>query len=379
MNGWPGWMNRGFGRLNRTPFAPRCRAVNEFGSPKKMRLLRLALRRASNFAAVKLTLNFWLKLLFALALAAGIWWDFSQKQQTEQIWLAFLQNLDAGKWPWLAATIALIPLNWACETLKWHQFVARYEAGFTFWRAYRAVLSGVAFSLFTPNRIGEYGGRILFVKKKNQWKAVIANLVGNFSQMIFLLTAGGLGAAWFMHHFLKTDPLLIQMVVFGAIGLAAGLLFAYFNIDTLAPLARRIPFIHHIKRFLKDLKVLREFTRRELSEILGWSVVRCLIYSTQYLLLLRFFGIETGLAGGYAGVFTLFFVQMSVPLPPVMGLLARGNVALHIWGFFGANEVSILASTLLLWILNLMIPSFLGAIFLFQTNITKSLGYDEPD
>ena len=278
---------------------------------------------------------------------------------------------------YLAAAVLLVPFNWATETLKWHQFVARLEHGFTFWRAYRAVLAGVAFSLFLPNRVGEYGGRIFFVRRRNQWKAIIANLVGNFSQMIFLLFSGSLGAAYLMQRFLRVEPLLVQAIVLGSVGTAVALGFAYFNIDALVPLIRRVPYIHLLERFTKNLKVLREFSRRELAEILGWSIVRCFIYSGQYLLLLYFFGIKTGLVGGFAGVFALFFIQMSVPLPPVTGLLARGNVALHVWGFFGANEVSILASTLGLWVLNLIFPSFLGAIFLLRSNITKSLGYDE--
>lgn len=318
-----------------------------------------------------------LKIAFALALIGAIWWDFSKKDNLDAIWQAFLAGLDGGNWPYLAATFFLIPFNWATETLKWHQFVARYEPDFTFWRGYRAVLAGVAFSLFLPNRVGEYGGRILFVRRRNQWKAIIANLVGNFSQTIFLMLTGSLGAAWFMHHFLHVEPLIVNAVVLGAAAAAVGLAFAYFNIDALVPLIRRVPYIHLLDRFLKNLKTLRDFSRRELAEILGWSIVRCLIYSTQYLLLLYFFGIKPGLVGGFAGVFALFFIQMSVPLPPITGLLARGNVALQIWGFFGANEVAILASTLSLWVLNLILPSLFGAIFLLRANITKSLGYDE--
>ena len=36
---------------------------------------------------------------------------------------------------------------------------------YTFFTAYKSVLSGVTLSLNTPNRIGEYGGRILYVKE----------------------------------------------------------------------------------------------------------------------------------------------------------------------------------------------------------------------
>ncbi len=317
-----------------------------------------------------------LKIGFALALAAAIWWDISQKQNLSQIWAAFLAAVSRGDSLLLATALLLVPLNWAAETLKWHQFVARHEAHFTFWRAYRAVLAGVAFSLFLPNRVGEYGGRILFVGRENQWKAVIANLVGNFSQMIFLVFTGLLGGSWLAWRFLGAPPLVVWAVAAGAFVAAGAMAFAFFNIDALIPLAKRLPMPGFLKKFGREVKVLREFTRRELAEVLGWSTVRGLVYSAQYLLLLYFFGIRPGLVGGFAGVFALFFIQMSVPLPPVTGLLARGNVALEIWGFFGANEVSILASTLSLWAINLILPSLLGAWFLLRSNVSKSLGYD---
>ncbi len=318
--------------------------------------------------------NFAAKALFAALLIGAIVWDFSKKDQTEAIWGEFLKNWAAARWPFLAVVVLLIPLNWATETLKWHQFVQRFEPNFSFFRGFQAVLAGVAFSLFLPNRVGEYGGRIFFVKKENQWKAVIANLVGNFSQTVVLLAAGAVGAAHFMFKFLKVDALIAQAVALLGIGASAVLLFVYFNIDLLVPLGKRLPGQRFWQRFAKNLKVLREFTRRELAEILAWSTIRCLIYAAQYFLLLRFFNIETSFVDGLAGIFAVFFVQMSVPLPPITGLLARGNVALHIWGVFGANEVSILAATLGLWLLNLVVPSLFGLLFLMRRNLAKSLG-----
>jgi hypothetical protein len=103
------------------------------------------------------------------------------------------------------------------------------------------------------------------------------------------------------------------------------------------------------------------------------------VYSTQYFLLLRFFGIDIGLIPAYFSIAAIFLIQTSIPLPPVMGLLARGNVAVQIWSFFGANQVSILATTFGLWIINLILPALFGTFFIFNVNITKSLGYDEDE
>jgi hypothetical protein len=322
--------------------------------------------------------NFLLKTLFASLLIGALYYDIKVKGNIPELWAVFLIQFYSAKWIWLLLAILLIPFNWLAETQKWHQFVSRYQI-FSKWQAYKAILAGVSFSIFTPNRVGEYGGRILFVKPKHQWKAVIANLVGNFAQLMVLFSTGIAGGIWFVHRFFQVPNYWISLFAFSSfIGLGITF-FAYYNIDLVIPIAKRIPYINHLKRFVKDIKVLKHFTPKELTDILKWAYIRYFIYSTQYFLLLKFFGIEIGLIPAYFSIAAIFLIQTSIPLPPVMGLLARGNVAVQVWSFFGANQMSILATTFGLWIINLILPALFGTFFIFNVNITKSLGYDEDE
>ena len=50
-------------------------------------------------------------------------------------------------------------LNWLVEALKWRYMISKIE-NISIMTAYRAVLTGITVSTFTPNRIGEYGGRV---------------------------------------------------------------------------------------------------------------------------------------------------------------------------------------------------------------------------
>jgi Lysylphosphatidylglycerol synthase TM region len=322
--------------------------------------------------------NFLLKVLFASLLIGALYYDIKLKGNVSELWAVFLVQFYSSKWVWLLLAIVLIPFNWLAETQKWHQFVSRYQA-FSKWQAYKAILAGVSFSIFTPNRVGEYGGRILFVDTKHQWKAVIANLVGNFAQLLVLFSTGIAGGIWFVNHFFEVPSYWIYLFTISSILGLGVTFFAYYNIDLVIPIAKRIPYINHLKRFVKDIKVLKHFTANELSGILKWAYIRYFVYSTQYFLLLRFFGIDIGLIPAYFSIAAIFLIQTSIPLPPVMGLLARGNVAVQIWSFFGANQVSILATTFGLWIINLILPALFGTFFIFNVNITKSLGYDEDE
>ena len=55
-------------------------------------------------------------------------------------------------------------LNWSIEAIKWRLLIKKMQP-ITFIEALKGVLSGVAVGTFTPNRIGEFGGRILYLKE----------------------------------------------------------------------------------------------------------------------------------------------------------------------------------------------------------------------
>src|SRR5687768_6738299 len=66
-----------------------------------------------------------------------------------------IESWQIASWHILVVLI-LMPFNWYLETLKWYGFLS-VHARVRFSTAYKAVISGIALSLFTPNRIGEYG------------------------------------------------------------------------------------------------------------------------------------------------------------------------------------------------------------------------------
>ena len=323
-------------------------------------------------------LNLVVKTAVALLLLGVLYYDLSENRNLGAVWQSFTDHLSGANLFLLLVVLSLMPLNWLAETEKWRQFILRYEY-FPRWKALLAVMTGVSFSLFTPNRVGEYGGRILYVHPDHQWKAVVANLVGNFCQYMVLLGMGVLGGIYIISYFNVVEALTgYAMVTIAAIGFSV-MLWVYYNLESVIDFIKHhgllkpfLPYIGHL-----NLGVIRQFSRRERTEILAWAFLRYAIYATQYFLLLRFFGIHTGIISGFAGIAGLFLLQTSIPLPPLAGLMARGNMAVILWEQFGANEIAALAATFTLWVINLVIPALIGTFSFFHVNIAKSLGYDE--
>lgn len=320
-------------------------------------------------------LNWLIKGIVLFLVCWAIYAQVLAKDNLNELWIEFKLQCREGEIIWLIMTLILLPINWLLETQKWRVLMSPVT-NLPLWRSFRAILAGVTVSIFTPNRVGEYGGRILMISPRYNWHAVVATFVGSLSQLTALLTCGLIGLLYFSWRFLEVDVLVLQGVFLLGASLLGLMLFSFFNIDLVIPFFKRIPLLKPFKKRLRFLRVLKKYSVSLLSKALLLSFLRYLTYSVQFFFLLRFFGIPAPFLEALAGIGTVFLVQTSVPLPPVMGLLTRGQVALFVWKFFGGNEISVLASTYLLFVINLVLPALLGAVFILKTNVLKSLGYE---
>ena len=55
-------------------------------------------------------------------------------------------------------------LNWSLEALKWKELTKAYHK-MSFSEAFRSVISGVSTSFITPNRIGDFIGKLSYLPK----------------------------------------------------------------------------------------------------------------------------------------------------------------------------------------------------------------------
>lgn len=323
-------------------------------------------------------LNTLIKLLIGGLLAWAIYRQVFAKQNVNDLWASVVRHFEYPNLLWLVIVILLAPVNLAFESLKWGKLIHQFTQ-LNFWQTFKAILAGTTIAIFTPNRVGEYGGRVLFVEAEHNWKAVIATMVGSLAQLLILLSVGLLGVTWFATNFLEPETYVIGLVICLGLLLIGLLFFFFFNIDLLVPIAKRIPYIYRFQKYFKHLLVLKHYTSKELRGALGYAFLRYSTYSLQYFFLLKFFGIPVSLIEGLASIATIFFVQASIPLPPLMGLMARGEIALKVWGNFGGAEVNILAATFSLFVINIAVPALLGMVFIVQTNIMKTLGYENEN
>ncbi len=206
---------------------------------------------------IKILLNYGLGPVLFIWLSYSIYRQVLQQPHLHTTWQSLQQSFygDAA-WKFYTALL-LMPVNWGLEARKW-QVLLRPLEKLPFWTSFKAILSGVAFSINTPNRIGEYGGRILYVKEGHRWKAVSLTIVGSFSQLIITLLFG-LGGLVFLLSDPVTGPavagyaLWIKALLYGSLLVTAILLLVYFRLGWILQWMERIP---KTGRFTQHLTVI---------------------------------------------------------------------------------------------------------------------------
>lgn len=318
--------------------------------------------------------QFLLRWLVTLAIIWGLYLELFQRNDLVQLKDLFWQNLTSSSLYFLLLCSFLMPLNWIMETCKWRVFTQPWS-GMSFSQSLRAVLGGVAASMLLPNRTGDYLGRWLLAPEDQKTRVLLASLAGHYCQFLVLLGLG-IPSVVALGYYAKDLPLMDSQIF---LVIVVGILLLLLLLGLVV-----IPrLLHHyavkiqgeawpgLWRYAQSilqqgLEVLTQYQARHLLQGLAWAALRYALYSLQYYLILRFYGIQLPLGAAMAGVGSIYLLQTAIPLPPVLGLLARGEIALLVWGIWGANALSILAASYTLFVLNLVFPALLGLLYIVK-------------
>lgn len=261
---------------------------------------------------------------------------------------------------WLAMLLVLV--NWGLEAWKWRLLIKPLEE-LSFFNAFKATLSGVAFALNTPNRIGEYGGRILYLKGGNRLKAISLTVVGSFSQLLITLLAGAAGM-WLMKQLFMSGALrmyaiwydLLLLILAGIVLLS---LLIYFRIDFIFTWISRFAGRGWLRRILSGLQGL---SGKLLLSVFFFSLLRFAVFVIQYNLLLQALDVNVGWWDGVWLVSILFLWLAIGPTITLLELGLRWEYSILLFGVVSANTVGIYTAATAIWLLNLVLPALLGTL-----------------
>jgi uncharacterized membrane protein YbhN (UPF0104 family) len=267
--------------------------------------------------------------------------------------------------PYLLGLVLLMLINWTLEAYKWKTLIQHIEK-ISMWKSLKAIFSGITIAIFTPNRIGEYGGRIFHLQKADRIDATLLTIVGSYAQLVVTLTTGIIASIFFIPNHVGIGPLTpVQFNLIGLLmfGVAAFLVVLFLNTRLLTNIIKRSPIP---KKYYHYAEVFQYHSTGTLWRVFLASLGRYMIFTFQFFLLLRIFDVAVNYADAMMMISMTYFVMTAVPTIAITELVTRGAVATKFLEILSPNVSGIVSASSMLWLINLAVPALIGVIFIFQ-------------
>ncbi|MBS1772856.1 MAG: flippase-like domain-containing protein [Bacteroidetes bacterium] len=308
----------------------------------------------------KIRLNYVIGAIISLLLLWAIYVQVSNELHKTDFNTAW----QTGPVHWLYITVTLMLVNLFLEAWKWY-LLAQSAQPLTFKEALFSYLYGLAFSIITPNRIGEYPGRLLFMKRKNPLRLVSVSILGSVAQMLTLCI---FGCAGLMYYYTTHHETMIGIVLWSNIALTIVIGIAYWRFETWIPFIEKIKWL---KRYRRYGNLLKKFSSKQQLTILSISLLRYGIYTTQYVLMLYWMNIHVPPVQAFLLSALFFWVIAIVPSVAILELGTRGGLGMALFGLYSDNVIGILAATAGIWCINLMLPAIAGSLLSLRMRLLR--------
>ena len=263
----------------------------------------------------------------------------------------------------IVATL-LVGLNWGLEAVKWKYAIRKVEK-ITIFDAFKFTITGITIGLITPNRIGEIPARALLLNKNSFSDLTLKTIVASFSQLMITLLIGTIGFVFIHDQFnLEVSSTILNFVLLCSTFV---LLLLYFKVNRLEAQFNSIKYFRNKELF----KALSEFSFVELSNLLLLSFLRYLVFSIQFWLVLKAFGITLLNLEDILLIPVCFMFASFIPTIIISEIGVRSSVALFVFGLISDMDIQIILASTLLWLINVAVPASIGLLSLKEFKIVR--------
>lgn len=301
-----------------------------------------------------------------IVLAAWIYVANKIYNSTDKISLkTFFYNIDENNILLLFLILFLMFVNWSIETVKWQKLIQQIE-NINFVKSFKAVWLGVNVGTLTPNRVGEFAGRILVLKPENRKRGTMLTIFGDLSQFITTMCLGIIAYAIIVINFsdIILNNHIIRIFIYTiTLALFFSSLFIYFKINNI------IAFVSKFKKLNKYIsKYIDKFEITNALKIktLLFSFLRYIIFCFQFYLALKFFNVDISLINTYIACCAVYISVTILPNIALAELGYRLSFSILFFGLFTDKISFISLASLIIYIINVALPAFVGGFFIFK-------------
>lgn len=263
--------------------------------------------------------------------------------------------------------LLLIPINWGIESYKWQIITGPVEK-VSFKTAMHSVYSGVCLGNLAPGRATEFLAKIIFFKIENRPKITALHFINGMFQLCITYLFGLSALLIQLNQFNNENVWLAYTTSAIAILVFAVFIFSLIKIDLILNfITKKI----NKQQALDDFKY--RFTIKKLVQLFGLSLIRYLVFSFQFILLIYLFNQSNFNFSIFTGIALYYLVITTIPMISVLEGPIRAAIALIVFHDSGVSDSVLALSSVLIWLINIIVPSIYGYSILLKQNFDFKL------
>lgn len=270
------------------------------------------------------------------------------------------ESLNLYRFILLLSIFLLMPLNWGLEALKW-QILTKNLATLSFIDAFKSVLAGLNTGFITPSRFGDFIGRVIYIPHKHRLSGILMSFVNGFIQTLVVTVFGLISTYYYSIYFHSSFNFSKYILTASVLLLALVGFYIFFP-----GIFNRLKEKKWAAKIYDTIKTLSELNYKTFALAILLSSVRFILFCFQYYLMLCFFKIELTPFQAIIGIPTMYLAITYVPTLAASEAAVRASIAVLILGIFSKNEISILLTGILIWLINYILPMLAGSIFVVR-------------
>ncbi len=281
------------------------------------------------------------------------------------ILLSFFSHITFYQCAGIVVVLFLFPLNLLLEALKWKVSVS----GISKISVRQAVVStfvGNVGAVITPNRLGDFPARVAYLGLNNKVEAVLLGMIGSALLSVVIVSFGLLALIQYIS--VSGYNVVSRSYLFIVLSL---IVLAIFLIVILPIVVKKINALELKSRYMNSFfSELSKMSYRKIFDLTLLSLLRYIVFFSQYTIILLVFSNQITLAGAVMVIPIVYLFTTITPTISASEAATRAGYALLLFEPLSVAAPSVVLATLILWIINNGIPICVGLI-LSNFNVIK--------
>ena len=306
------------------------------------------------------------KLFLLLKLLIGVisfWIIYNRLSHIPNLKEQFLQWIkEPEMYGVLLLVFMLMPINWGIESLKWKLATKQIES-ITYFTSVKAVLTGICIGNIAPGRAMEFLAKIYYFKASNRPSVTILHFINGMFQMLITISAGVIAIAYKLSDSKQTTWIVYLALIAGT----CMVLFFSWAILNVAFIQQKLQFIKWFKNIGTTHHL--KFTKSLILQLISLSIIRYAVFTTQFYLIYHALTPQSIPFEVFMSVAAYFTITSIIPMVSVIEPAIRAAIAILVFNSVYDNEATVVLSSTLVWIINVVAPSAIGYAIILKEKI----------